>query len=193
MEYYNKDNLIIRNMELSDAQDITDEEIAQGWDTDVSKYHKRLKDQKDGRCIALTAVFYGRAAGYINIYPNCMWGAFGGKGLPEIVDFGVLEKYRKHGIGTVLMDIAENIAGEYSDTVYLGVGLHSGYGSAQRMYAKRGYIPDGSGVWYRNKVCTPYENCNNDDDLVLYMSKSLRKQAHTVQESSPKTGETEDL
>lgn len=29
------------------------------------------------------------------------WGAFGGKNYPEIVDFGVLEKYRKQGIGTI--------------------------------------------------------------------------------------------
>lgn len=173
MEYYNKNNLVIRNMEFSDAQIITDEEIAQGWHQDISKYLNRLEDQKNGRCISLVAVFDGQTAGYINIYPNNTWGAFGGKGLPEIVDFGVLEKYRRHGIGSALMDAAEQIVGEYSDTVYLGVGLHSGYGSAQRMYVKRGYIPDGSGVWYRDKVCMPYENCCNDDDLVLYMSKNL--------------------
>lgn len=111
--------------------------------------------------------------GYINIYPNSAWGAFGGKGYPEIVDFGVLEKYRNRGIGTVLMDIAEKIAATYADIVYLGVGLHSGYGSAQRMYVKRGYVPDGSGVWYQDKICKPYEECKNDDDLVLYFSKKL--------------------
>lgn len=44
------------------------------------------------------------------------------------------------------MDIAEKIAFERSDEVCIGVGLHGGYGSAQRMYVKRGYIPDGSGV-----------------------------------------------
>ena len=55
-----------------------------------------------------------------------MWGALGGKGYPEIVDFNVLEKFRNKGVGTKLMDIAEQIAAEYSDTVYLGVGLHSG-------------------------------------------------------------------
>lgn len=71
------------------------------------------------------------------------------------------------------MDIAEQIAATYADTVYLGVGLHSGYGSAQRMYVKRGYIPDGSGVWYQDKICAPYEECKNDDDLVLYLSKKL--------------------
>ena len=71
------------------------------------------------------------------------------------------------------MDIAEQIASGYSDVVYLGVGLHSGYGSAQRMYVKRGYIPDGSGVWYRDKVLPQCADCCNDDDLVLYLSKVL--------------------
>ena len=92
---------------------------------------------------------------------------------PEIVDFGVLEKYRRRGIGNKLMDIAEKIAFEYSNIVYLGVGLHHGYGSAQRMYVKRGYIPDGTGVWYGEKVCEQYADCCNDDDLVLYMSKTM--------------------
>lgn len=85
----------------------------------------------------------------------------------------MLEKYRRNGIGTKLMDIAEQIASEYADIVYLGVRLHAGYGSAQRMYVKRGYVPIGSGVWYGNKVCEQYANCRNDDDLVLYLSKKL--------------------
>ena len=42
------------------------------------------------------------------------------------------------------------------------------------MYIKRGYVPDGSGVWYRDQVCPPHGDCRNDDDLVLYLSKKLR-------------------
>ena len=76
------------------------------------------------------------------------------QGYPEIVDFGVLEKYRRNGIGSRMMEIAEKTAAKYADAVYLGVGLHNGYGSAQRMYIKRGYIPDGSGVWYQDEICT---------------------------------------
>jgi hypothetical protein len=42
------------------------------------------------------------------------------------------------------------------------------------MYAKRGYIQDGTGVWYRNKPCAQYETeIANDDDLVLFLSKKL--------------------
>lgn len=174
MTYYTDQDITIRDMIESDAQIITDEEIAQGWHAQVDKYLERLQHQREGRAIALVAEWRGKVAGYINVYPRSTWGAFANQGLPEIVDFGVLEKYRRHGIGGRLMDVAEQIAAEYSDTVYLGVGLHSGYGSAQRMYAKRGYIPDGSGVWYGESVCKPYSACVNDDMLILYMTKKLR-------------------
>ena len=174
MIYYQDESIVIRTMEPGDAQTITDGEIAQGWDADVAKYETRLKDQAEGRAVALVAEVDGGPVGYINVYPDAKYGAFGGRGLPEIVDFGVLERYRRRGIGSRLMDVAERIAGEYADTVYLGVGLHNGYGSAQRMYVKRGYVPDGTGVWYQDKICGPYDPCANDDDLVLYLSKKLK-------------------
>lgn len=161
-------------MRQSDAQIITDEETAQGWSADVGKYESRLQHQSEGKAISLVAEYHGNVAGYINIYPDSEWGAFAGQGYPELVDFGVLEKYRRNGIGSKLMDIAEQIASEYADIVYLGVGMHAGYGSAQRMYVKRGYIPDGSGVWYGDKVCEQNADCRNDDDLVLYLSKKLK-------------------
>ncbi len=179
MIYYSKklDNtkVIVRNMELSDAQIIADAEVAQGWiNATPDKYIMRVEHQAQGKSVALVAEYGSDVAGYINVYTNPDGGAFAGRGFPEIVDFGVLEKYRNRGIGTVLMNTAEQIAASFSDTVCLGVGLHSGYGAAQRMYIKRGYIPDGSGVWYNDSVCKPYSNCCNDDGLILYLSKKLR-------------------
>ena len=174
MVYYQDEDVLIRDMVTADAQIITDEEIARGWHQSIEKYENRLRDRDAGKCVSLAAEYRGRVAGYINVYPASQWGAFGNRGLPEIVDFGVLEKYRRRGIGAKLMDAAEQIAAGYSDTVYLGVGLHSGYGSAQRMYVKRGYIPDGSGAWYKDRVCEPYAACENGDELVLYLSKKLK-------------------
>lgn len=175
MIYYYNGDILIRTMQESDAQVITDAEIAQGWDAKVEKYEMRLRDHEAGKAVALVAEYKGCIAGYINVYPDARGGAFGGQGYPEIVDFGVLEKYRRNGIGTKLMETAEKIASGYGDIVYLGVGLHSGYGSAQRMYVKRGYLPDGSGVWYQDRVCEPYADCCNDDDLVLYLSKKCKE------------------
>lgn len=174
MVYYEDEKILIRDMVQSDAGIITDEEIAQGWHQTIDKYEMRLEHQATGKNVALVAEYEGNVAGYIHVYPNSEWGSFAKQGYPEIVDFGVIEKYRKNGIGSKMMDVAEQIASKYSDIVYLGVGLHSGYGSAQRMYVKRGYIPDGSGVWYQDKVCPQYEDCCNDDDLVMYLSKVLR-------------------
>ena len=174
MVYFEDDKILIRDMLPDDAQIITDGEIAQGWHQTVEKYEMRLRHQAEGQSVSLVAEYQGNVAGYINVYPHSEWGAFAHQGYPEIVDFGVLEKYRRNGIGSKLMDVAEEIAARYADTVYLGVGLHHGYGSAQRMYVKRGYIPDGSGVWYGEQVCPQYSDCCNDDDLVLYLSKKLR-------------------
>ncbi|MBR0375952.1 MAG: GNAT family N-acetyltransferase [Firmicutes bacterium] len=153
--------------------------LAYSWlsHAEMEKYRQRLKDQARGACIALVAECNREAVGYINVYPDSRWGSFGGMGYPEIVDFGVLEKYRCRGFGSALMDAAEAIASTYAAVVYLGVGLHSGYGSAQRMYARRGYIPDGSGVWYKDMICEPYSACWNDDDLVLYLYKELHAPA----------------
>ena len=175
MVYYEDENLTVRNMETADAQAFTDEFTAQGWHPEIAGYRARLKDQSEGKCIALTAVFGGCPAGYVYIYLRADDGPFKGKEWPIIVDFNVLKKYQRRGIGNRLMDAAEQIAGRYADTVCLGVGLCGSYGAAQRMYVKRGYIPDGSGVWYQGRQCVQYETvCTVDDDLVLFLYKKLR-------------------
>lgn len=173
MIYYKDAKLVIRDMVEEDARILTDGEIAQGWHADIEKYLMRLHDQKEGIAVVLAAEYEGNVVGYINVYPNSVRGPFGKMGHCEIVDFGVLIKYRNHGIGSKLMDVAEEVAGKYSNIVYLGVGLHNGYGSAQRMYVKRGFIPDGTGAWYGDHVCEQYAQCCNDDELVLYLSKKL--------------------
>ncbi len=174
MVYYDKNGIVIRNLRQSDAKILTEEEIAQGWDTTIDKFEMRLRHQTEGKAIALVAEWNGSVAGYVNVYSDAKNGAFANRGYAEIVDFAVLEKYRRRGIGGKLMDVAEQIAFSYSDMIYLGVGLHSGYGSAQRMYVKRGYVPDGSGVWYKDELCAPYADCRNDDELVLYLSKHIK-------------------
>lgn len=171
MIYYEDGIYTVRNLEEKDIEEIVRGEIEQGWNASDEKYRMRLKHQRDGKCIPLAAEYYNSVVGYANVYYHASAGPFMEKGYPEIVDFGVLEKYRNHGIGSRLMDAAEKIGFEFSDIICIGVGLHSGYGNAQRMYVKRGYVPDGSGVWYQDSICEPYSNCRNNDDLVLYFSK----------------------
>ncbi len=53
------------------------------------------------------------------------------------------------------------------------VGLHPGYNQAQRLYVRRGYIPDGRGVTYRNEYVMEGMQVKLDDDLLLHFTKSL--------------------
>ncbi|GAB3825350.1 GNAT family N-acetyltransferase [Kribbella italica] len=94
-------------------------------------------------------------------------------GMPEIQDFIVLPAYRRRGIGGSLMDAAEALVAERSDVVGLGVGLYPDYGTAQRMYVRRGYLPDGRGVIYDHRQVPPGELVRLDDDAVLMFTKSL--------------------
>lgn len=173
MIYLTRNDIVIREFQESDIEPIVSGEIAQGWKGATrEKYDLRLQDRSEGKCICLCAVYREEPVGYINLYFQAE-PPFDRTNWPEIVDFGVLEKYQRIGIGSALMDAVESLAAQRSDTVCLGVGMHSGYGSAQRMYVKRGYIPDGSGVWFNGEKLEQYAPCVNDDSLILFMSKKL--------------------
>lgn len=173
MIYYNTDNLTIRSMMASDSAALADAFQRQSWHKAVSLFEWYFSQQEDGRHSVLVATRDNLVAGYVLLLPHATTGPFANQSIPEIKDFNVLIAYQRMGIGSKMMDIAERCAREQTNSVCLGVGLHSGYGTAQRMYVKRGYIPDGSGVWYKDAPLTPYTPCQNDDDLVLYLKKDF--------------------
>ena len=174
MERIINEHLTIRHLCEADVMPLVEGELAQGWHATPAKLMNRLGDVASGRTVAFAAVWDGKPVGYVSVYDGAIHGPYAGMGYPEIVDFNVLEVYRCRGIGSALLDACEAFAAQTSDTVTLGVGLHSGYGAAQRLYVKRGYIPDGSGVWSDRKIAEPYGTVENGDDLVLYMAKSLK-------------------
>ncbi|GFP76269.1 GNAT family N-acetyltransferase [Clostridium fungisolvens] len=173
MIYYKNDVLMIRSMVKSDIEKLVNGFIEQGWHKPYEQFGEYYSQQENNEKLVIIAEFSGEVAGYVTLLPYAKGGPFAHKNIPEIVDFNVLIKYQKRGIGTKIMEIAENLAKEKNEYVSLSVGLHSGYGSAQRMYVKRGYIPDGTGVWYNGKQLEPYSECVNDDGLTLYFIKFL--------------------
>ncbi len=166
--------ILIRKMEQADIEFFPAAFKAQGWEKPQSQFERYYKRQQNKEIQVFVAEASGAPAGYVLLLPYDPHGPFSLRRIPAISDFNVLKKYQRNGIGSRLLDAAEAAAAEISDEVCLGVGLHSGYGPAQRLYIKRGYLPDGSGVWFQDKPLSPYTACVNDDNLVLYLSKKLK-------------------
>lgn len=162
----------IRKMQESDIKDLSRGFISQGWPGREEILARYFLEQECGEREVLVAEVEGALAGYITILPCAKQGPFA-EIYPELSDFNVFEPFQNQGIGNLLLEEAEKRVKLISDKVTLGVGLHSGYGPAQRLYIKRGYIPDGSGVWYQNHRPAMDATCEDIGDLVLYLSKDL--------------------
>jgi ribosomal protein S18 acetylase RimI-like enzyme len=94
--------------------------------------------------------------------------------LCQIADLNVLPNYRNQGIGAALLHACESMAKErgYAN-IGLGVGMTADYGSAQRLYVRLGYLPDGCGLHYKYVPLKYGDQSMMDDDLVLFMKKSI--------------------
>ena len=162
----------IRKMQESDIQELSRGFISQGWPSREEILTRYFKEQESGEREVLVAEVEGALAGYITILSCAKQGPFA-EIYPELSDFNVFEPFQNQGIGNLLLEEAEKQVRLISDKVILGVGLHSGYGPAQRLYIKRGYIPDGTGVWYQNHQPAMNAVCEDIGELVLYLSKNL--------------------
>jgi GNAT superfamily N-acetyltransferase len=166
--------IMIRELEEKDILPISAAFASIGWTKPVSQYQRYLAEQSKGVRKVFVAFETDVFAGYLTVVWKSNYTLFAAKNIPEINDFNVLPEFRRKGIGTKLMDEAERIVSERSKIVGIGVGLNAGYGSAQRLYIKRGYIPDGRGIVRRNRFPKYGEQVTVDDDLNLYFTKILR-------------------
>ena len=165
--------ILIRPMAEADIDKALLNFEEQGWNKGRRILERYLSGQTAGKLFAFAAQLGSDIAGYTVLYRNGMEGSFANQNMPCISDLIVFSKYQRRGIAWKIMEAAEEKAAEFGDIVYLGVGLHSGYGAAQRLYVKRGYLPDGTGVWFNGSRLEEYADCKNDDSLILYFSKEL--------------------
>jgi ribosomal protein S18 acetylase RimI-like enzyme len=165
--------ILIREMEASDCRRISEAFAAQGWAKPVSQYERYWAQHAAGSRLVLVAEVAGEFAGYLTIVWESGYAPFRAAGIPEIVDFNVLIKQRRKGAGNALMDQAERRIGERSAVAGLRVGLLADYGAAQILYARRGYIPDGGGLYHKDHHVGYFDEVVADDDLTLALTKRL--------------------
>ncbi|MCB0854975.1 MAG: GNAT family N-acetyltransferase, partial [Bacteroidetes bacterium] len=121
----------------------------------------------------IIAELNGEFAGYLTIKWESDYIPFREKAIPEIVDFNVLKKFQRKGIGTALMDEAEKRIKQVSDYAGIGFGVYKDYGAAQVLYIRRNYVPDGNGLVKDSRSLEYGEMVEVNDDLVICLVKEL--------------------
>ena len=167
-------NLLIRNITAEDPVIMAASFIAIGWNKTIWQFQQYHSLHEEGLRQVLVAFVENVFCGYINIVWESEYLPFKDASIPELQDFNVLPSYQNRGIGTKIMEEAESFIASRSDKVGIGVGMTSDYGAAQRLYVKRGYIPDGRGLTWNNCELSYGDKVTVDDDLVLHLVKQLR-------------------
>ncbi|MEO3946604.1 GNAT family N-acetyltransferase [Gorillibacterium sp. CAU 1737] len=165
-------SLIIRQMRMEDIEPIYHAFAEHQINKPMDYLRTCWEENQTGVRITWVAVEDDQPVGAVHLLVNSHYVGFSEEEIPEINDFNVIPPFRKRGIGHALMDAAEQFAIPRYGAVGIGVGLFGSYGSAQRLYAKRGYIPDGKGIAYRGESVEQGSTVKVDHDLALYLTKS---------------------
>lgn len=165
---------VVRHLEASDCEAIARAFAQLGWNNKPATLYRRyLVEQQAGTRVVLVAIESEQFLGYATVLWESSYGPFRGAAIPEISDLTVLPSQHRRGVGSLLLDQAETTVAARSSVVGIGMGLHSGYGAAQRLYVSRGYVPDGRGVTWRGRHVAEGESVVVDDDLVVWMTRRL--------------------
>ncbi|KTD46568.1 Acyl-CoA N-acyltransferase [Legionella quinlivanii] len=168
-------SLSIRLLKPTDIPVIVESFIQSNWtEKPASTFEQYLNEQQKQERLIWVAYVENRFAGYVTLKWNSQYSGFKENNIPEIMDLNVLPAFRKLGIGSALMEKAEQEAASKYKTVGIGVGLYADYGSAQKLYINRGYIPDAKGITYNYQPTIPGKSYPLDDDLVLWFTKKLK-------------------
>ena len=148
------------------------------WEPNEAQTH--FADHAAGEGVTFLA-FGGEAlAGYVTIRWRSNNPQFRRENIPLIHHLAVFPEFQRRGVATRLMEEAERLIATRADKVGITVGLFDAYGPAQRLYARRGYVPDGRGVCQGQRPLQKGETVTMNHDLILWLTKDLDAGATAV-------------
>jgi GNAT superfamily N-acetyltransferase len=135
---------------------------------------EHLADHAAGGGASLIAVRNLAVIGIVTIRWQSNYAGFRDRRIPLVHQVAVAGPFRRRGIATMLMNAAEDLArGRGVATLGITVGLTAEYGPAQRLYARRGYVPDGRGACRGQEPLSKGAEVIMDDDLIVWLTKEL--------------------
>jgi GNAT superfamily N-acetyltransferase len=145
------------------------------WVTDGDAGARRyLADHAEPDGASLIATAGSEVIGYVAIVWESDYAGFRRRGIPLIHQLAVAGPSLRQGVATLLMDAAERLVRDRGiATLGITVGLFDEYGPAQRLYGRRGYIPDGRGACRGQRPLSKGMQVTMDDDLIIWLTKDL--------------------
>jgi GNAT superfamily N-acetyltransferase len=151
--------------------------MAEWVSADEAGARQHLADHAGEDGASLAAVRGQRVIGIASILWESNYAGFAERGIPLLHQLAVAGPFRRQGVAMMLMDVAENLARRRGATeLGITVGLFDDYGPAQRLYARRGYLPDGRGACRGQQPLSRGTQVTMDDDLILWLTKDLGPQ-----------------
>ncbi|HET8840333.1 MAG TPA: GNAT family N-acetyltransferase [Ktedonobacteraceae bacterium] len=147
--------------------------IQQVYPTDPREAHEHFSGHAEGQSETFLAWVDDHLAGYLTMRWESHNPLFRQRQIPLIHHLGVFPQYQRQGIASRLMDEAERLIATRATQAGITVGLFDAYGPAQRLYAKRGYLPDGRGACQGQRPLKLGEAITVGHDLILWLTKDL--------------------
>jgi GNAT superfamily N-acetyltransferase len=128
--------------------------------------------EPDGASLIVTGG--SEVIGYLAIVWESDYAGFRSRGISLVHQIAVAGPFLRQGVATLLMDAGEQLARDRGiATLGITVGLFDEYGPAQRLYGRRGYIPDGRGACLGQRPLSKGMQVTMDDNLIIWLTKDL--------------------
>jgi hypothetical protein len=132
-------------------------------------------DHTNGASTTILGYEAGRLAGIVTIRWHSRYPPFRERGIPLIQYIEI--RYEDRGRDGQMLERAEQEIAWRSPLAGLCVGIFKEYGPAQRLYARRGFVPDGHGVCRAHTPLRHGEQVVVDHDLLLWLVKDVADMA----------------
>ena len=161
----------VRAMKESDAAAFNYEYTLSGEVKSGETFNTLYARQRLKKANVYVAEFESKLLGYVVVSVDS---DINGRYTAHIEDLFVLPLFRKCGVGGNLLDYAESEIVRRFDKVHTSIGIGANYGAAQRLFVKRGYVPDGQGARYNGRILQDGAQAINTRSLCLKYSKELK-------------------
>ncbi len=138
-------DIIIKQMREEDIDPIVRTFTA--WNKQRQQYEKYLAEQERDERFVLVAYLNNQVIGYGTIVWKPLYRGFREHAIPEIIDLNVINAYQGRGIGSAIITAAEQVVrGRGQFRLGISVVQTPEYTTANRLYPRLGFIPDGTGI-----------------------------------------------